>query len=78
MGYKGHSIRNTDIYKQLTPFKAMVLAHKSLDKQHITDKQLVASWQYIYDVGLSDKLPHVYRDKAYTLLKAGVIKGTEY
>ncbi len=75
---KQRDIRKTKAYKRLSPFEAVAVIEGFSDKKKITTEDLHASWQYIYDKGIHNKLQGYYGRNVDRLLKSGMIRGLEY
>lgn len=71
-------IRTSRVYKRLTPYEAVAIAEGFSDKKRVSSKELIASWQYIYDHDIHNNLQGFFGRTVDRMMKAGIIKGIEY
>jgi len=67
------SIRDTEEYKNMGSYLA-VSTIENFDGDNITEADLLASWQYISDIGLWRHLQGTYGRTVMTLLDEGIIE----
>lgn len=69
------SIRETEEYKNMTPYFACACAEDFCDGEDATIEEQRAAWQYIADTGLWRQLQGFYGRTVFSLIESGEIEG---
>lgn len=67
------NLRETDLYKQMTPYAACELAEGFGAGEDADDDDRLVAWQYISDTGLWRQLQGFYGRAVYDLISSGEI-----
>jgi hypothetical protein len=70
--FEGVSLRNTPLYKRLTPYDACAIAEE-FDGRHSREEELCA-WQYLHDTRVAYSLQGWYGRTATDLIRSGEIE----
>lgn len=67
-------MRNTQFYKELTPYLACAYAEGFCEGEDATQEEQLTAWQYIYDKGLYKGLQGWYGRTVENLLERELIE----
>ena len=67
------NIRETDFYKNMTPFRACECAEGFGSGEDASRDEQIAAWQYIHDTGLWKTLQGFYGRTLHALINEGLI-----
>ena len=68
------NLRNTKLYKELTPYVACSIAEGFCEGEDASEKEQLIAWQWISDRGLWKQLQGFYGRTIHALIENGAIK----
>ena len=68
-------LRETKLYKQMTPYLATAYAEGFCEGENATEKQQLIAWQWLHDTKLAYQLQGFFGRTVEALLENGLIQG---